>query len=551
MDHMEKYEQWLSSPYIDEEDKEELRELTPEEIRDRFYTDLSFGTAGVRGIRGVGTNRMNKYVIRKVTQAYALFLKRIYDRELNGGVILAFDCRIMSEAFAREAAGVLSANGIKVWIYDDVSSTPEISYAIRTRKAAGGMMFTASHNPPEYNGCKAYNALGCQLSDEQGELVFEELEGLRGLEDVLVDPEEKLVKLLPGSVRTKFLREVRHLHKGKANRSMTVAYTPLHGVGGEPTKMLFDKLGYNLEVVESQFAPNGNFPTVRKPNPEEEGAMKLLIEKGKEVDADLLMAADPDADRLGVMVLHEGKYVTITGNQLGALVVDYLIRTRHLEPHTYIIKTVVTSDLCSAIAKRNNVGVVNTLTGYKYIGTKMQQLLDEGKNVLFSFEESIGYLPGTYIRDKDSFGAAVLVAEMTGALLAEGKTLVDQLEELYGDYGYYIEDTMNIVLEGEEGKKLIHGLMQLFRDEGIDSQGTLDVAHMQDFLRDIEGFPKSNVLRYYLKNHSWLAVRPSGTEPKIKIYISAVGTTRDEAELNLQLIEKAVNEKVHGYLNER
>lgn len=549
MDYRERYELWLNSPHIDEVDREELRGLPEEEIRDRFYMELGFGTAGLRGIRGIGSNRMNAYVVRRVAEAYGRVLKRNGSPELKNGVIMAYDCRILSRELALEAGRVLSAAGIRVYMFDDYRSTPEISYAIRCRQAAGGFMFTASHNPPEYNGLKVYNAQGCQLSDEQSRHVMEELESIEGFGDIGYDPKGKTIRSMPGSQNQKYLKTIRGLHQGKPNRDLRIAFTPLHGVGGQVVRDLFTRLGYNLTVVESQFAPNGNFPTTRKPNPEETESLKLLMETGQESGAHLLLATDPDADRLGVAVLHEGQYRVITGNQLGGLLTDYLIRTRkHVSP-SYIIKTVVTSDFCSVIAKNNNVGVSSTLTGFKYIGARMEELLEDDRHVVFAFEESIGYLPGTHIRDKDGVASAVIVAEMAGAWLREGKTLVDRLEDLYQEYGYYLEDTINIYLEGEEGKKQILGLMVDFRQNGIELSDGLEVAHTQDFLKDIEGFEKSNVLRYYLKNHSWFAIRPSGTEPKIKIYISAVGRTRQEAEMNLGAIQGSIDKRVSGYLN--
>lgn len=549
MDYLKRYEAWLGGSFLSEQEKDELRDLSEEEKQDRFYRDIEFGTAGLRGIRGLGTNRMNVHIVRKVTQGYATFLKKAYADRIENGVYLAYDCRHFSREFAWEAARVFSGNGIPAKLFADYRSTPQLSYTIMEKKAMGGLMLTASHNPPEYNGYKAYNGLGCQLSPTEADRVFEEVDRITDFDQIKYDVEERLVSIADPALDEEFIRAVKNLHKGPVNKSLKVLYTPLHGVGGGITRQILEELGYTVDVVEEQFVPDGDFPTTNKPNPEEPEALKLILAQGLETGADLLMATDPDADRLGVAVRSGEGYKVLTGNQMGALLVDYLIGHRKIEKPAAIIKSVVTSDFPSDIAKNHGLSVENTLTGFKFIGDKAQQLVDEGVQVLFAFEESIGYMPGSYLRDKDGIGAAILVAEMTGHYFGRGQTLLDRLEELYLEYGYYMEDTMSIYLEGQEGKAQMDELMQQIRTNPLDYADELEVVKTIDFMEDQKGYDKSNVLLYRLKNGSWFAVRPSGTEPKLKAYISSWNRDRDKAQKNLECIKVGIITRINSFLD--
>ena len=548
MEKLKNYEAWLKGSFLSDSEKEELKGLSDDEKQDRFYQDLEFGTAGLRGVRGLGTNRMNVYVVRKVTQGYASFLKKAYGDRIANGVYLAYDCRHFSQEFAWEAARVFSANGIPAKLFCGYRSTPQLSYTIMEQKAMGGLMLTASHNPPEYNGYKAYNGFGCQLSPEEADAVFAEIDNIADYDEILYDPEERLVTVADPDLDEAFIQVVKDIHQGPVNRDLKVLYTPLHGVGGEFTKQILSDLGYNIEVVEEQFAPDGDFPTTNKPNPEEADALRLILAQGEKSGADLLMATDPDADRLGVVVRTGREYTVLSGNQMGALLVDYLIRHREVKKPASIIKSVVTSDFPSDIARHHGLDVENTLTGFKFIGDKAQKLVEQGVTVLFAFEESIGYMPGSYLRDKDGIGAAVLVAEMTGHYKAYGKTLLDRLEELYLEYGYYKEDTMNVYLEGREGKEQMAGLMQAIRTSPLAYDGELEVVETTDFMEDVEGYDKSNVLLYRLKNGSWFAVRPSGTEPKLKAYISSKDRDQEKAAANLECIKAGIENRIDSFL---
>lgn len=551
MDYKERYQAWMEADFLSSEEKASLSKLGEEEKAEAFYQDLAFGTAGLRGIRGLGPNRMNKYVVRKVTQGYASFLKKRFADRLDNGIYITYDCRINSQAFSMEAARVFSANGIKAYVFNDYRSTPQLSFAVREKKAMGGIVMTASHNPSNYNGYKAYNALGCQLSPEEADAVVAEIARISAMDQVLYDEEEKLVFEADPALDAAFLDTIRDLHQGKANPDLSIMMTPLHGVGGPFAKELLEGLGYDFSAVKAQFEPDGTFPTAPKPNPEEEEALGLLIQEGKKAGSDLLLATDPDADRLGVMVRHGGEYVTVTGNQLAALMVHYLLESRDYARPAAIVKSVVSSDFPGDIARDHGLEVYDTLTGFKFIGDQVDRLVKAGRQVVFAFEESIGYLPGDYIRDKDAFGALVLAAEMAGYYKREGKTLIDQLEALYGHYGYYAEKTLNIYLEGRQGKEDMQALMDHVRRRPLDFAGDLERVKLTDYLEDLEGYTKSNVLVYGLKNGSWFAIRPSGTEPKIKVYISCVHQKKSQAQALLATIEEAMEERINLVLKDR
>lgn len=544
MDAQKRYQQWLDDPALTSEDRAALRAMGPEEIREAFHQELSFGTAGLRGIRGLGSNRMNIYVIRRVTQAYATVLLERYASLRDHGVYIAYDPRHQSREFAREAARVFSANGIPAYLFDDYRSTPQLSYVIRQQRAMGGLMLTASHNPADYNGYKAYNPLGCQLSTGEADAVLRETGRLREKGGVRVDPGETLVRTPDPSVDASFLAQMKRLHQGPANPDLRIVYTPLHGVAGAFTRQTLESLGYDLRVVEEEFSPDGDFPGTPRPNPEEPAALERLLRAGEGCGADLLMAADPDGDRLGVVIRHGGAYRTLHGNQVGALLLDHLLETRGAPGDGWLVKSVVSGNLSSAVAGAAGLRTADTLTGFRFIGDKIEELAREGRTVVFAFEESIGYLPGDYIRDKDGIGAAVAVAEMAGRWKARGMTLADRLEELYARHGFFAEETMNLYFEGAAGRAQMEALMECWRRDTPAFGPDAPVGEALDFLAGVPGFAPSDVLYYRLGGGSWIAIRPSGTEPKIKVYISVVRREQPEAEAALGRIRDAIHERI-------
>ena len=549
MDYKERFQSWLEGDFLSEREKMELLSLSEAQKQDRFYRDIEFGTAGLRGLRGLGTNRMNVHIVRKVTQGYAQFLKKAYGERLENGVYLAYDCRHFSREFAMEAARVFSGNGIPAYVFSDYRSTPQLSYAIMEKKAMGGLMLTASHNPPEYNGYKAYNGYGCQLSPKEADAVFSEIGRIKEYSQIQYDEQETLVSVAPAALDEDFIQVVKSIHQGPANHELRLIYTPLHGVGGEFTRRILQDLGCSVDVVQSQFEPNGDFPTTNKPNPEEEEALRLLIEEGEKKKADLLLATDPDADRLGVAVRTKEGFKVLSGNQMGALLVDYLLHHRSIKKPAAIIKSVVTSEFSADIAKSHGLEVENTLTGFKFIGARAQELVERGVTMLFAFEESIGYMPGAYLRYKDGSGAAVLVAGLAGHYKGRDMTLADRLQALYEEYGYYQEETMNLYLEGKEGKARMDGLMKEIRTKPFDFPHELSVSGITDFMDDLPGYDKSNVLSYHLANGNWFAIRPSGTEPKLKVYISARDRDPAKAQDNLEKIKDVVQARIDAYLD--
>lgn len=545
-----KHRQWLEDKGISNQDKELLRSMTIADIKENFYQDLEFGTAGIRGIRGLGTGRINKYLIHSVTQGYCDFLIEKIPTAKEMGVAIAYDTRHMSKEFAFEAAKVFSGNGIKVFMYDKIRSTPELSFAIRQLKTAGGLVLTASHNPPEYNGYKVYNKHGCQLSTDETRLMTEKINRITSFSNISIDENLSNIEYIEDELEDIYVEKVKELSIREFNKDLKIVYTPLFGVGLKPIKRIFEEVGAQYYLVEEQSVPDGDFPTAKKPNPEEKEALQKLIEKGEKVGGDILLATDPDADRLGVMVLHNSEYKYITGNQIGALLIDYILSNeKRIKEKSYIITSIVTSDFGEKIGSSYGVETIRTFTGFKNLGKKMDEVFLEDGIVYFVYEESIGYLAEDFIRDKDGISASFLIAELAGVLKLEGKTLVDKLDSLYELHGYYQEKQISYVIPGVEGIVKIKGIMEDLRENGPGYFGEeLMLDRFSDYLSVNIDDEFTDLLYYKFTDGSWVGVRPSGTEPKLKLYINVVGVNIKDANYKITNIEDWFKKRVENWL---
>ena len=559
MDYKKMYEEWLTNPCFDEETKKELASIKEDEneIRERFYTDLEFGTAGLRGIIGAGINRMNIYVVRKATQGLANYIKK--QGKTDKGVAIAYDSRRMSPEFAKEAALCLAANGIKVYIFESLRPTPELSFAVRELSCVAGINITASHNPPEYNGYKVYWEDGAQITPPHDKGIMGEVKAVTDYAACKTMKEEDAVaaglyQVIGAEIDDKYIEELKkqviHWDSIKAvGKDLKIVYTPLHGTGNIPARRVLKELGFeNVYVVKEQELPDGEFPTVDYPNPEDKKAFKLALELAEEVNADLVLATDPDADRLGVYVkdTNSGEYITLTGNMSGALLADYEIGQRQdlygLPEDGALIKTIVTTNLTDAIAKHYGVKLIEVLTGFKFIGQQILNFEQSGKGqYLFGFEESYGCLIGTHARDKDAIVATMALCEAAAYYRTQGKTLWDAMIEMYEKYGYYIDDIQTITLKGIEGLKKIQEILGTLRENTPAKIGKYEVLSARDYqldtIKDMKtgkvtptGLPASNVLYYDLSDDAWLCVRPSGTEPKVKFYYGVKGENLEDAK---------------------
>ncbi len=543
---MNGYEYWLT---FDEETRRELEAITDKaEIEDRFYKELEFGTGGLRGVMGAGANRMNRYTVSKATKGLADYLNACIDGEKS--VAIAYDSRNNSKFFAQTAAGVLCGEGIKVYLFDTLMPTPVLSFAVRYHGCTAGIVITASHNPKEYNGYKVYDGRGCQLVPEYADKVISYVNAVTDIKNIYcesLDEAEnngKLVYIGEETLDT-FLVEVRKQSLYNEPSELKIIYTPLHGTGNIPVRKILE--GKNVSVVASQELPDGDFSTVRSPNPEEKDALNLAIELAKNENADIVIGTDPDCDRVGVGVLHNGEYVLLTGNQTGALLVDFVLKFKKnaMPENAAVVKTIVTSGLGAAIAEKHGAKIVQTLTGFKYIGEKICLWENSGENTfLFGYEESYGYLAGTHARDKDAVSASMLISEMASYYKNNGKTLVDAMNDIYGEYGYYYDCLETFVLKGKEGAEKIQNAMKAMRESGEELFDDLD--KLLDYSKGIDGLPKENVLRFDFKDGSWAAARPSGTEPKLKLYFSVKGENRESAEKRKADIRAVLSEKIYG-----
>ena len=543
---MNTYEYWLT---FDEETKKELEAITDKaEIEDRFYKELEFGTGGLRGIMGAGANRMNKYTVSKATKGLADYLNTFFDGEKS--VAVAYDSRNNSQFFAEVAAGVLCSAGIKVYLFETLMPTPVLSFAVRHHNCTAGIVITASHNPKEYNGYKVYDEKGCQLVPEYADKVISCVNAVTDIKNIpcmsLEEAENAgFLTYIGDDTLNAFLDEIKKQSVYAEDSALKIVYTPLHGTGNVPVRKILE--GKNVSIVASQELPDGNFSTVRSPNPEEKDALNLALEQAKAEGADIVIGTDPDCDRVGVGVLHNGEYVLLTGNQTGALLVDFILglRKEPIPSNAAVVKTIVTSGIGAAIAEKYGAKTVQTLTGFKYIGEKICKWEADGEHTfLFGYEESYGYLAGTHARDKDAVSASMLIAEMAAYYKNNGKTLVDALNDIYAQYGYYFDCLETFVLKGKEGAEKIQSAMAAMRESGNELFDDLEI--LLDYSKGIDDLPKENVLRFDFKDGSWAAARPSGTEPKLKLYFSVKGENRAQAEERQKAIRNKLVEKVLG-----
>ena len=555
------YQEWLSSQYFDDETKNELLKIKNDEkeIEDRFYKNLEFGTGGLRGVIGAGTNRINKYTVRRATYGLANYiLEKCGEEGKAKGVVIAYDSRYKSEEFSTEAAKTLAACGIKAYIFDSLRPTPQLSFALRHLGCVAGIVITASHNPPEYNGYKVYWTDGGQVCPDIAKEIITEVNKIEDYSKIpTTDSNNKLIVTLDETVDTAFCDAVKKqvINQkliNKVGKDIKIIFTPIHGTGNLPIRRVLSEVGFkNVSVVKEQEMPDSNFSTVAYPNPEEKEVFDIAIEMAKTDGADIIIGTDPDCDRVGVVVKdNDGEYIVLNGNQVGSLLVDYVMSNKVEEikemHNPMIVKTIVTSELGAEIAKSYNVGCVDTLTGFKFIGEKIHQYeKDNSATFIMGYEESYGYLVGTHARDKDGVVSALLISEMAAYYYDKGMTLYEGLQEVYKKYGYYREELQSITLKGIDGMEQIKSIMNTFRTSNIEEIAGIKVAELKDYSQGIDNLPKSDVLKFILKDNSWIAVRPSGTEPKIKFYYGCNGSEKAVVDNKLEEIMKYVNDMVY------
>lgn len=571
MYYLDNYIFWLESDYFDSDTKKELEEIKDDsrEIEDRFYKELEFGTGGLRGLIGAGTNRINIYTVRKATQGFADYLISKDPSSKKKGMVIAYDSRNQSHRFAMEAAKVLAGNGIKAFVFDEMRPTPELSFAVRFLGTAGGIMITASHNPKQYNGYKAYGEDGAQLGLDESKAVTDHIAKLKDISDVkLASLEEAekngLIRIIGKDIDDDYIYQIKSLSTNSTinrtnARDFRIVYTPLHGAGSKPVRRILTETGFdNILVVPEQELPDPEFSTVNYPNPEDKNAFKLAQDLASKNDADLIIGTDPDCDRVGVMVrTGKGGYEILTGNQTGCLLLDYILSRKRnegvLPANGFTVKTIVTTELAKQIAECYGIEMIEVLTGFKFIGEKIKELDEFGdKKFIFGFEESYGYLAGTFVRDKDGVSASMLIAEMAAHYHSQGKSLFAALQELYGRFGYYADHNVSFTLEGKEGLERINGIMEALRKNHRIDLGPFKVKAVRDYKAGVKydiasnssskliGLPKSNVLYYEIHNGDWFCIRPSGTEPKIKVYIGAKGDSSDAAESKMLKLKGSI-----------
>lgn len=549
---------WKNHPNLDPKLKEEFTRLSEAELKDAFYTNLEFGTAGMRGLLGVGCNRLNIHTIRKANVAFARYLSQ-YPNVFNTGVAIAYDNRYMSYEFAVESAHVLASFNIPTYVFTSLRSTPELSYAVRELGCEGGIVITASHNPKEYNGYKVYDNKGCQLIPELIEQVIAEINNIKdelAIEVHLSDEQTKLVHWMDKEIDDKYIKRVLEIeNRPEMDKSnISLVFTPQHGTALMPVTEVFNKAGYPYILVDEQSTFDPEFPNTKSPNPEEKVAYEKAIELARKVNADGVLSTDPDADRVGIVVKHNNEYVLLTGNQTGSILIEYLLKTKKqlntLPENPVIFNTVVTSDLGEKVANSYGVVVEKTLTGFKFIGEKIAKYeVTHEKNFVFGYEESYGYLVEPFVRDKDAIQACLLIAECISFYKHEGLTLVDVLNDLYQRFGYHYEDQVALTLKGSDGSAKIKSILNHFRNNVIEEFAGIKVVCKEDYLLKQKtknnivsslDFPASDVIKYYLEDGTWLAIRPSGTEPKCKFYFCVLGHSEVEAKAKFNLINQAL-----------
>ena len=554
MKYSEVYRDWLESEYFDKSTKKELINIkdNEKEIEDRFYKDLEFGTAGLRGIIAAGTNRMNIYTVRRATFGLARYILKNVENAAKRGVVIAHDNRHKSREFCLETAKTLAACDIKAYIFEDLRTTPELSFAVRSLNCAAGVVITASHNPSEYNGYKVYGEDGAQFMPKYADMITEEV---NSVEDYNIIPEytdekSNLIEILTDKQDRDFIETIKNMTVrqdviDEVGKDFKIIYTPLCGTGSRVVKAVLNEVGFeNVEIVPEEEKPDPDFAGIEYPNPEEKKALTRGIELARKRGADLLIATDPDCDRVGVAVKDVNRdYKLLTGNQIGGLLVQYVIESRKekgiLKDNSAIIKSIVTSEFGADIARKNGVEVINVLTGFKFIGDKIKSF-EEGvdKEYIFGYEESYGYLPGTHVRDKDGVSTSLLIAEMAAYYNKNGISLYEALQNTYKKYGYYIEENVSMTLKGKDGLEKIQRIINKFRYENT-IEG-LDIKEKLDFAKGVEEYPKANVLKYIFEDGDWLAIRPSGTEPKLKFYFAVSDCTEEKATEKLEKIKKVV-----------
>ncbi len=542
MNYKDKYNEWLA--FADENTKAELESITDEkEIEDRFYKDLAFGTGGLRGIMCAGSNRMNRYTVGKATLGLARYLKSKNDGEIS--VAIAYDTRNNSQYFAKVAAGIFASQNIKVNIYKMVVPVPVLSFTTHYLNCTAGVMITASHNPKEYNGYKVYDSKGCQFCTEDAKNAIGFINDITDYSSIPFLEESELINYIGENELNAFLAEVKKQSLYEEKSDLKIVYTPLHGTGNIPVRKMLE--GMDVTVVKEQELPDGNFSTVRSPNPEEKDALTIAIEKAKEIGADLVLGTDPDCDRVGIAVKDGDDYKLFTGNQTGALLVKFVLTMKKdtLNKKSTLVKTIVTSELGANIGRKFGLQIEETLTGFKYIGDKINKYEQTGEQeFVIGYEESYGYLVGTHARDKDAVVSSMLICQMASWYKNQGKTLVDGLNEIYDEYGYFLDYLDSFVLKGKDGAEKIQNLMTSFRNKGT---ALFDgIEEVIDFSTGIRDLPKENVLKYIWKDGSWMAVRPSGTEPKIKVYYSIVDASKENAGKRLEIIRNEIKSIINA-----
>ena len=572
MGYTEEYQKWMNSNFIDKETKNELNTIKDDEkeIQDRFYKNLEFGTAGLRGVMGAGTNRMNKYTVAKATQGLANFI--IKEKGQDKGVAIAYDSRNMSKEFSEITANCLNANGIKTYVFNELRPVPELSYTVRKLKCIAGIMITASHNPSKYNGYKVYWEDGAQIVSPKDKLIIEEVNKVENYEDAKTMNKEEAIRLklynvIGEEIDSSYISEIKKLilnpQKIKEQENLKIVYTPLHGTGNKPVQRILKEIGFKkVFVVPEQEKPDGLFPTVEYPNPEDKKAFKLALELAKKEDADIVLATDPDADRLGVYAKDSktGNYMAFTGNMSGMLIAEYILSQKKeqgiLPNNGAFVTTIVSTDLAKAISKEYGLKLFEVLTGFKYIGEKIKEFEKNGQYTYqFGFEESYGCLVGTHARDKDAIVAVMMLCEAAAYYMSKGITLWDQMINIYEKYGYYKEDTKSITLEGVDGADKIKRILTNLREKPLEKIGSFKVLQFRDYNEGIiknmntnettkTDLPKSNVLYYELENNAWCCIRPSGTEPKVKCYVGVKGGSQQESEKMLKEVEEDLLKKL-------
>ena len=556
-EYEKRYQQWLESDIVDEATKEELRQIAndPKEIEERFYRDLEFGTGGLRGVMAAGTNRMNIYTVRRATQGLANYLLAKDPKTPEMGVAIAYDSRNNSPLFAEETAAVMNGNGIKTYVFESLRPTPELSFAVRTLGCKSGIVITASHNPSKYNGYKAYWDDGCQVLSPMDHEIIDEVEKVSMFDGVKVMPRAEaeakgLYNVIGEEIDKQYIDAVSKViidpeTLKKTAPNLRIVYTPLHGAGNIPVRRALAACGFtDVTVVPEQELPDGNFPTAAYPNPEDIKVFSLAIELGKKIDADILIATDPDADRMGIVVKNGDEYIPFTGNMVGVLFAAYILEARkktgNLPADGFIVKTIVSTEMIRALTDEYGIELREVLTGFKYIGEQMTKSETEGGHYFFGFEESYGYLTGMHARDKDSVNAVLLVSELAAYYKSVGMNLVDAMHALYEKYGYYKEEQVSLAFEGIEGVQKIQNIMNTLRGEAKECYGGKKVLRVIDYKNGADGLPASNVLRFILEDNCWVCVRPSGTEPKIKFYFGVKGQSEAQAKELIEALKKDV-----------